>query len=285
MKTPDTKEEKWETYLDDRFSRIHIVLEKVNNSFDTTDIHDFRVEVKKLKALIRLFNSAALDSPICQFPKKLNKIYKALGHLREWQLQRQKIISAYEDQNNSPPKSYINKISKKAEQHKRKTGKLLTPLPSMEKEKEKIKKHFHHTISPVTKQSFVEKQMKIIHELLLSGAHDDDSMHYMRKMLKDAQYTLSGSENESEKNDGHARLKTIQAVTSQLGELHDLHIALILLKKELKSLKNHDSGKMQLNNIMLSWQSAKEKIREETLKEIRKMDSAVFSNPQDEQIK
>jgi CHAD domain-containing protein len=285
MKSQDRKEEKWETYLDDRFSKINLVLQKVDHSFDTTDIHDFRVEVKKLKALIRLFNSAVLDSPICHFPKKLNKIYKALGHLREWQIQRQKIMSAFEEQNYSPPRFYIYKIRRKTEQHKRRTGKLLNPLPSMEKDKEKIKKHFHLAISPETKRSFIEKRMKIIHELLTSGAHDDDSMHYMRKVLKDAQYTLSGSEKESEKNEGSTRLKTIQAVTSLLGELHDLHIALILLKKELKSLENNPRAKMQLNTIMLSWQSAKEKIRQETLKEIREMDSAVFSNPQYEHIK
>jgi CHAD domain-containing protein len=285
MKSQSLTEEKWANYLDNRFSKINLVLQKVDNSFNTSDIHDFRVEVKKLKALIRLFNSAVSDPPICHFPKKLNKIYKALGHLREWQIQRQKIISAFEVQNHSTPRFYIDKIRRKTEQHKRKTGKLLNPLPSLEKNKEKIKKHFHFTISPEAKRSFIGKRMKIIHELLTSGANDDDSMHYMRKMLKDAQYTLSGSEKDSETNEEPARLKTIQAVTSQLGELHDLHIALILLKKELNSLKNNSREKILLNTIMRSWQSEKEKIRKETLKDIREIDSANFSNLQPGLIK
>ena len=199
MKSSDKKKERTEADLEDRFSKINSVLQKIDGHFETDDIHDFRVEIKKLKALIRLFNSSAPDSSFCRFPKKLNRIYKALGLLREWQIQHQKIVSAYGG-NSKPPLSYINKISRKTELQKRRAGKLLNPLPLLKKNKEELIRQIPDFISIEARQTFILKKMKNVHQLLLKGANDDESMHYMRKMMKDAQYTLSGSEQTSEKN-------------------------------------------------------------------------------------
>ena len=90
MKSTDIKKGKWQADLEERFSKIYTLLQKIDNHFENNDIHDYRVEIKKLKALIRLFNFTASESITCRFPKKLNKIYKALGHLREWQIQEKK---------------------------------------------------------------------------------------------------------------------------------------------------------------------------------------------------
>ena len=276
MKSTRLPEENLQADLEDRFSKVNLALHRLDNRFETKDIHDFRVEVKKLKALIRLFNSAAPDSSLCRFPKQLNKIYKGLGHLREWQIQQIKMIEACSERNFSQPLSYINKIIRKTALHRRKIGELLNPLPQIEKDKEEIKSLLPHNIPAALKQAFVYKKMKNIHELLMSGVNDDESLHYMRKMLKDAQYTLSGAEKEFKTIEGSSRLKTIQTVSGKLGELHDLHVALCLLNRELKTVKKKTEEKTLLRKIRIAWQFEKEKIRQEVLKSLKEVDSSIF---------
>ncbi len=279
MKSTDIKERRRQADLEDRFSKIYILLKKIDGHFEDNDIHDYRVEIKKLKAMIRLFNSKAPESTTCSFPKKLNKIYKALGHLREWQIQGKKIESSFLENNFSRPISYIHKISRQTDLQIRRVGKLLRQFRRTEKNKQWIKRHFTDTISDETKKAFIQQNMKIVHALLLAGSCDDDSMHYMRKMLKDVQYTLSDSEKESALREGSSLLKTIQAVSGRLGELHDMHVALDFLDKELKSGKNKSGEKIPLRTIRSSWQIEKDEIRKETLKSIKEIDLAFFPTP------
>ena len=190
-----------------------------------------------------------------------------------------KIESAFHENNLAKPVSYIHKISHQTELQTRRVGKLLRPFPRPDKNKQWIKRHFTNAITDEAKQVFIQQNMKNIHALLVAGAYDDDSLHYMRKMLKDVQYTLSNNKKKSASREGPSLLKTIQAVSSRLGELHDLHVVLDFLNGELKAGKNRSGEKILLQAVRHSWQTEKEEIRKETLKSIKEIDLAFFPTP------
>lgn len=279
MKKTELQKDKWQASVEERFKKINLVLQKVIPDFAPDDIHDFRVEVKKLKALLKLFSSASENPSIFLFPKRLNKVYKTLGHLREWQIQKQKIDRSRSEKNYPGHLPYLNKIDVKTELYKLKAVDLIWDLPSFVQNKEQIKNCCPDKGLTATISAFFHSKMEIIHNMLLSGKRDDESMHEMRKLLKDVQYVLSEAEKKGEPVEGFSRLKTIQKVSGQLGEFHDLYVALALLDRELEDLHNNGKEKDQLQPIQQDWRSEKEKLRQQVMQLLQEMDQRNFPDP------
>jgi CHAD domain-containing protein len=271
MKYTSSQIEKCQADVEERFNKINLVLQKIIIGFATDDIHDFRVEIKKLKALLRLFSSVAMDPSAYRFPKSMNKVYKAMGHLREWQIQHQKISKSCSERNYIEPVSYLNKIGRKTDLCKLKAGELIRYLPSLEKKKEQIKNHCPEKLPPAAIQSFILTKTQTVHHLLLAGANDDASMHNMRKLLKDVQYTLSDQAKELRTAEGSSRLKAIQKVSGLLGDFHDLCVAVSLINRERKVLHKTSEEKKLLRDIRKRWQIDKENLRQEAFDQCMKL--------------
>ncbi len=259
------KKEKWQKAIDYRFSKTEHVLHKLTLDCTVENIHDFRVEIKKLKALLRLFSFSIRETSACKFPKPLNKVYKSLGSLREWQIQKQSITKAAGEMHYVEPIVYKLKIDRRTDACRRRVIELIGKLPDLKKNRDQIKNNCPERLSPESISSFIKTKMHAIQDTLLSGDYNDESMHDMRKKLKDVQYILSAAKKEEETNKHSARLKSVQSVSGYLGDFHDLCIALLMLKKELKMLHKETSEKKLLRKIRDNWYAEKVKLRQQTI--------------------
>jgi len=251
--------------IEDRFNKTNHVLHKMTLDCTAEHIHSFRVEIKKLKALIRLFSFGVQDPSTCRFPKPLDTLYKSLGRLREWQIQKQNIAKTAEGMQYAKQLAYMDTINRKTNSCKRRVMEIMGQLPDLKKYTEQIKNNNPETLTRISIQEFIRTKMLAVQNILQSGKYDDASMHDMRKKVKDVQYIISGSEKAGETNEQTARLKSVQHVSAKLGDYHDLCITLILLKKEIRKLHKVTDEKKLLRKIKDQWQADKLNLRRRTL--------------------
>jgi CHAD domain-containing protein len=161
-------------------------------------IHDFRLTVKRLRALIRLLNQLTNEQVNPKLNKSLRKIYTSTGKLRDLHIHTILLKSIKE---NSPYEvkrlsKSINKFEKKAKKKIDKSFKKLdsnsyNSLISFFKEQE----NKNLEISKEICYQFVEnKHFKI--RLLVGSSYEDIVLHEIRKHLKDIVYTLQLIQNE-----------------------------------------------------------------------------------------
>ena len=261
----ELRKEKWQLAIEYRYSKIDLVLQEMILESTADNIHDFRVEIKKLKALIRLLSFNVRNDAPPRFPKSLNNIYKSLGGLREWQIQKQKIGEAAGEMHDPAPLNYLNTIDSKMNLWKRRVRERIRHLTDLKKSFARIKGKCPEKLSPESITGFIQTKIQTIQHLLQNGDCDDESLHEMRKKLKDVQYILSGTEKSDETPEDSSRLKSIQQISADLGDFHDLYIALILLNRELKRHHEETDEKKQLRRIRDKWRAEKETLRLRTI--------------------
>ena len=74
-----------------RFQTIDKLAKKSTPKFDEEVVHDFRVEVKKLRAFLRLINSELAKAEALKIEKDLKQFYRHLGAVRSIQMHLQYI--------------------------------------------------------------------------------------------------------------------------------------------------------------------------------------------------
>jgi CHAD domain-containing protein len=259
------KKEKWQEAIDYRFSKIEHVLHKLKHDCTTDNIHEFRVQIKKLKALLRLIGFSMPVASNSRFPKPLNKLYESLGRLREWQIQKQHITKAADELHYTEPLAYVHKIDRKSDACQRRIMKKISQLSDLKKDRDHIKNNCPVALTPKSIIGFIQSKMHAVQLVLLSRKVDDESMHDMRKKIKDVQYVISGSDKTSETNKESSQLQSVQKVSGQLGDFHDMSVSLLLLKKELKTVHKDPAEKKLLRKIKGNWQAAKLEQRQQTI--------------------
>ena len=76
---------------EERFKTIHKLFHQIIKEFNVDDIHDFRVEVKKLRAFLRLLDSEKeIEGPL--IPKLLKTFYGYIGIIRNIQLHKHNLF-------------------------------------------------------------------------------------------------------------------------------------------------------------------------------------------------
>src|SRR5690348_18289101 len=82
MKQKEIKE-----VITNHFDVMNSLFHKISHEFNAEDIHHFRVEVKKLRAFLRLLTaSEKLEGPL--LPENLKSLYRYVGIIRNIQLHR-----------------------------------------------------------------------------------------------------------------------------------------------------------------------------------------------------
>lgn len=274
----DAKKQKWHQVIEHRFNKTELALQKITRDFTGDHIHDFRVEIKKLKAVIRLISYNVPDPVVCKFPKPLNKLYKALGSLREWQIQKTNIVQASGEMHFAIPTNYMHKINLKTFADQRRVMELIQKLPDMKKMKDQIKSNGPDELSPASIIRFIQTKIHAVQVVVKSGKEDDESMHDMRKKIKDIQYVLSGIAKTGEIDEQSSPLESVQEVSGQLGDYHDLCTSLALLKKELQISNTETGEKKMLRKIKESWQAEKLKLRKQTIRSTKALIGLHFSD-------
>ena len=83
------KREALEQVVDKHISNIEKHSNKLPGSFEEEDIHDLRLNYKKVRAFMRLLQ-VEKDASRLHIPDKLRSLYHHCGTVRDWQLFLQK---------------------------------------------------------------------------------------------------------------------------------------------------------------------------------------------------
>src|SRR6516162_822833 len=93
--------------IEDKFKTLSKLSQKITRKFD---IHDFRVEVKKLRAFLRLLDiKKRNDEPI--IPKLLKTFYGYIGIIRNIQLYKHSLFKYITDHNIDKPEKYLTLLN------------------------------------------------------------------------------------------------------------------------------------------------------------------------------
>ncbi len=246
------------------FKHFKKLFNKIEKHFDANDIHEFRVEFKKLRALLRLLGMEIADAENLDMPRNLKEIYTVTGKIREIQLQLLRIDETVSAKEKLP--KYRTLLKKEIMKLKRELMFWLKHEP-VSKMEEKINAHIPVSFKAATIKIFLSFKFSNINALFAGRIIADESLHRIRKNIKDILYVYKIFEefrilNMEELFGDKTCFDHATLVTEELGKFNDQCIALSLLRPEwLSSMK--DNEKKLLQKISLHWMEEKEILKQQ----------------------
>lgn len=208
---------------------------KIPGSFVEEDIHELRVEYKKLRAFIRLVKLDK-DAGDLKLPGKLKSLYHAAGKVRDLDLFIKQVLSPAQEDNQALPhytkhlnhELFAAKVALVSEIEKAGFDKinksLLDELPSSLKD-DTVKKFVHRKVAAI--------------RLILLAVETEKELHTIRKQLKDIIYNIKIFQSDwgipfpiiAWKSE-----KQLNDMATRLGDFNDLVLRISLLKTAPGSL-------------------------------------------------
>ena len=175
------------------FRKLKKQYKSIDPEFDVEAIHDFRVVYKKLRAFFRLIPDGKAEE--VKVPGKLKKLYRALGAIRDMQLQRQRIKNAVK-QKPGKPQAYLAKLNREIRKQKEELLERFSNSIIADAEK-KTALRLPSKLNKNNIRNFTQEKQSNNQQIIASGDFSDDNLHSIRKNLKDIYYVQEIS-NESE---------------------------------------------------------------------------------------
>lgn len=197
------------------------------------EVHQFRVQVKRLRALLRLASSAKHSDFNARLPRNLKVYYRMTGVIRALQLQKIALEEAAVRLRQGAPASCLALLDDRIGMAKRMTGEYLASKDPLGK----ANPRWHSPIPPhmigAAAEAFIIDKMKAMSLPDPSAMPGDEQLHAIRKAKKDLLYAwpcLPDASLEEAGSIGLPSRKDIRAQAQLLGDLHDIVIHLSLLK-------------------------------------------------------
>jgi len=193
--------------------RIRVLIRNTSSNL----VHDFRTEVKKLKAILNLFSTELKDPEDLKLPRRLKDIYRAAGSIRELQLQLSQ-TKGYKEYS-----ALLTEVQTDREEHFRRIAQKKTIKKTRQRIMERLPGQLHqHTITLCR-----ENKLKEIETIRALPQPSDDQMHTIRKNLKDIIYVQKIGDEKSIENPA---VKEMKQATKELGKLNDLRTSIKYLR-------------------------------------------------------
>ena len=214
-----------------RFKKVKKHYNKLFEDFVIEEIHGFRLEMKKLRAFIRLINTNILEKKKIKIGGKIKSFYNTTGNIRNLQLHQQRVGHLCDEMLPEKPVQYLQFLSDKENLLKKKARRIAD---------KNLYNHFRKKIiylvpekaSKKAVQAFVIQKKHALLELIFLLDYSDEAVHEIRKVLKDLLYDWKyiSSYVPAALPDYFTNKKNIEVFTDKLGEFHDLCIALYFFK-------------------------------------------------------
>jgi CHAD domain-containing protein len=243
-----------------QWNKLDGSFDKVVKHFKEEEVHRYRLRVKQLRAFFCLLKYAAPEPLQLKLPAAINKLYDHTGHLRNLQLQKQRILHYCFQAGEICPATYLELLGAEEQHWKNKAGqlepvqkkgrKLLSFIPGKVQEK-----HF---------TEFVDGETKKMWGLLLSVPISDEGLHRFRKIMKVILYNWSyagayaASVLPADLNDE----KKVERFAATLGRFQDLCIALQLLDASFLKPVASEEETRTLNRIKKQLEAEKSGLKE-----------------------
>lgn len=187
--------------------------------FEKDAVHELRVELKKLNAFLSLLRAEGGNKDALKFKKRLKALYGYVGIIRNIQLQQHYINSLLPVHVPAGITDYLNILHADLERWKKEMVKLMSEHTGLEDEKEIILKALPDKLSQHTLRKYVNLKADEIRTSLILKTAEEQNLHALRKLLKEAQYNWEYIKSEAERilPKGLNTYNNIHAVTNLLG--------------------------------------------------------------------
>lgn len=252
-----------------RFEKLSKYYYSTLEDFKLNAIHHFRVEMKKLRALIRLVNLSDIEHQN-KIPKPLKSFYNIAGNIRNLQLHRQRVVNLCKNLSMELPPLYLEFLKQEEESMQKEARQIAVNISLKDFEKKLVGK-VPGQLTKEVRTAFVEKRRLRLEELFTLPFYYDEGLHEIRKIIKDLMYNYKHLENiiSVELPPAINHLKAMQSSTQALGDFHDLCVALFLLSDAyLERAANRDEVEI-LNELKTQLQLRKETMKEEIIESLR----------------
>lgn len=245
-----------------RFKAIDKLLHPILKDFNADDIYDFRVEVKKLRAFLRLMNAEKkVESPL--IPKLLKTFYGYIGIIRNIQLHRHNIFKFITDHKLVEPAGYINILDNEQLYWKNDATDLMADNNFKDNERD-ISKQLPIEIEKPLIKKFAENAMEELKEAL-QNVKDDGAIYTVRGILKDVLYTWDFIKDDAQLPTSISNPEDLKWLTTNLDSFRDKCSELELLKPEHLDKVHDEKEKAVLIKIEEEFRHEKELIKQTLL--------------------
>lgn len=210
-----------------RFKIIHKSFQKIIEDFDSDDIHDFRVAIKKLRAFLRLLDTEnEMDHPL--ITERLKSFYGYVGVIRNIHLHRQTLYKYMNDYKIEKPAAYFKVLDEEENYQRTQADAIIKGKYLNEAEKEILKELPHNLENSIIKK-FVENKLKELKEEL-KNIQNDTAVHNVRKILKDILYLWDHIKDHIKLPSLISKKNELKLLTDMLGDFMDKSIQLEFLQ-------------------------------------------------------
>ena len=253
-----------ENIIKNNYKRILIVFKRVTKHFKAKDIHLFRIEVKTLNAFLRMVCIDMVYIPGLNLPKKLHEFYKALGIIRSFQIHKHHIQIILENKFSILPFPYLNILENRILDNMAIAKELDKKKNPFRKGEQELLSILPHKLLPKYIEEYTLGELQKIEMLLVPFFPSDESLHSIRKLLKDLLYNRRYIK--SEDSILQPILKCfdkleIHSITELLGDYQDTRTILGILHADYIDQGTNEKDKIILSDLENALNIEKEKIR------------------------
>lgn len=236
------------TYFMQRVKQVFNHLHDFDSSMSETDLHDFRVELKKMRAILKFLSKVYSKQKLKKSARLLSNIFQQAGDIREYQL-----LLQWLDKNELGvlkkhcfPENRMSEMMQVFQQH--------THLYKLElKELVDDLTDFVKSTNSILSEQYASDLFAQINKMIVKDCNEDH-WHELRKRIKQWQYAC----NWVGENDWNLEYAYFQKLQEAIGQWHDLETIQQQLLPKQKAFSNHLDVLMELSKA--------EQVLEKTIK-------------------
>jgi len=251
------------------FRQIKKTIPSIVKHFDQDSIHKFRVQIKKLRAFLRLLSYEMEEPKDLKLPKSLKKIYTVTGAVRSLQLQL--LQTNNPSKNDNDLTQYNQQLSNDLNSRIVELKTLIDEKIILGKEKKNISK-IPENIDDSVIAKFYQLKINSINSIIEKKKFSDEEIHSIRKLIKDMIYVskilhepgFQLAQNNAFKEEDQS---IAEKIAQELGEYNDISSGLRFLMPEGFNKINPDE-KQKLESIRSAWNLRKKKLKADLINSI-----------------
>ena len=255
------KKNEIEEVITSHFKKIDKLFPEIITDFKIEDIHKFRTQIKKLRAFLHLLNMEVDEGLQIKLTKKMKTFYGYIGIIRNLQLHLKNINSNFENSTDKSPLIYIATLKKEIEDWKENTKKFIDSHNNFYDDEEKITSELPDKLRKQSIKKFIQYMVYELHNKLIR-LNDDETLHSIRKLLKDILYNWTYVQHYiAPLSPGLSQEEEIGSFIVMLGTFCDKCSGLTLIQN-YNNDSAEDEEKIVLEKIIYTWSTEKQELKE-----------------------
>lgn len=233
---------------------------KITGNFKKEDIHQLRVDYKKLRAFLRMLEQQKNKPGKISLSKKIKRAYRFSGKIRDLQLFQHQILKSI-NKEFQHPQLLLRSLQKEIKLLKPQLTKIITAIPFL-KNKRKINTALPEVFTGGNLKKYIQTTQIAISALMATKFLSDKKIHMLRKKLKDLFYNFNNYEPLKSDKSVKKKWKTKDShfpeqLLNELGIFQDKCTAIALLKtQQLSNVNQHNQETIMLLNKIWQWEKA-----------------------------